>query len=78
MNSYLEFCNEQAEKLFQIIDAHEGLLKWRKTWNVQACFSLPKSVHGHYQGVNLWNLLMTQINQGLVSDTWLTFTCLSG
>jgi antirestriction protein ArdC len=73
MKSYIEFCNEQAGKLFQIIDTHEGLLKWRKTWNVQGCLGLPKSINGYYQGVNLWNLLHTQINRGLVSDTWLTF-----
>jgi antirestriction protein ArdC len=73
MKSYIEFCNEQAEKLFQIIETHEGLLKWRKTWNVEGHMGLPKSVNGYYQGVNLWGLLHTQINRGLVSDTWLTF-----
>jgi len=73
MKSYIEFCNEQAEKLFQIIDTHGGLLKWRKTWNVQGSLGLPKSRNGYYQGVNLWSLLFTQINRGLVSDTWWTF-----
>lgn len=73
MKTYNEFCNEQAEKLFQIIDTHEGLLNWRKTWSVQGSLGLPKSMHGYYQGVNLWNLLLAQINAGLVSDTWLTF-----
>lgn len=73
MKSYIEFCNEQAEKLFQIINTHEGLLKWRKSWNVEGCVGLPRSVHGYYQGINLWNLLHMQIDRGLVSDTWLTF-----
>jgi antirestriction protein ArdC len=73
MKNYTEFCNEQIEKLFQIIEQHDGLLKWRKTWQVNGCFSLPQSVHGHYRGINLWKLLLEQVNRGLVSDTWLTF-----
>jgi antirestriction protein ArdC len=73
MKNYTEFCNEQAEKLFQLIEQHDGLLQWRKTWQVNGCLSLPKSVHGYYRGINLWKLLLEQVNRGLVSDTWLTF-----
>lgn len=73
MKNYYEFCNEQAEKLFKIIEQHNGLLEWRKTWNVNGCVTLPKSIHGYYQGINLWKLLSHQIDSGLVSDKWLTF-----
>lgn len=73
MKNYTEFCNQQAEKLFHIIDTHDGLLEWKKTWDVQGSLCLPKSIHGHYQGVNLWSLLVAQIERGLVSESWLTF-----
>ncbi len=73
MKNYHEFCNEQAEELFKIIEQHNGLLKWRKNWNVNGCINLPKSIHGYYQGINLWKLLSHQIDGGLVSDKWLTF-----
>lgn len=49
------------------------MLKWQQKWNVQGSNGLPKSVNGYYQGVNLWSLLCTQIDRGLVSDTWLTY-----
>lgn len=73
MKSYIDFCNEQAEKLFQIIDKHDGLLQWRKTWHVPGCLGLPQSANGHYRGINLWNLLFEQATRGLASDTWLTY-----
>ena len=73
MNSYIEFCNQQAEKLFQIIDTHEGLLKWQKTWNINGNVSLPKGIGGFYRGINLWSLLAKQIEDGYRSSIWLTF-----
>lgn len=73
MKNYIEFCNEQAEKMFQIIDQHNGLLKWQKTWDVKGNISLPKSVNGFYRGSNLWKLLVEQITKRCGSDRWLTF-----
>src|SRR5438105_144001 len=73
MKNYIEFCNEQTEKLFQIIDQHGGLLKWKKSWQVKGCLGLPKSMNGFYRGLNLWKLLNEQITSGFGSDTWLTF-----
>lgn len=71
--NYTAFCNEQAQKLFQIINDHEGLLKWKKTWNVEGCLKLPRNINGFYQGVNLWSLLFSQVKDGFMSESWLTF-----
>lgn len=73
MKNYAEFCNEQADKLFAIIEQHEGLLQWQKTWNVKGNVGLPKGMGGFYQGVNLWSLLAEQIDVGFGSAIWLTF-----
>src|ERR1700733_11683499 len=73
MKSYNEFCKIQAEKLFQVIDQFGGLLQWRKSWHVEGCSSLPKSIHGYYRGTNFWTLMFEQMQKGLVSDKWLMF-----
>lgn len=73
MKNYFEFCNQQAVKLFQIIEQHDGLLKWKKTWSVTGCKNLPRSINGFYRGGNLWKLLVEQIMSGCESDKWLTY-----
>lgn len=73
MKNYAEFCKVQAEKLFEIVDQHEGLLQWKKTWNVKGNGGLPKGVGGFYRGINLWSLLMEQIDGGYGSSIWLTY-----
>lgn len=45
MKNYSEFCKEQAEKLLEIIDQHQGLMQWQKTWSVKANGGLPKGVN---------------------------------
>ena len=40
MKNYTEFCNEQAKIIFDIINNHENLLKWQKTWSVKNSLSL--------------------------------------
>tara|TARA_R110000868_G_scaffold411465_1_gene704410 strand:- start:815 stop:1684 length:870 start_codon:yes stop_codon:yes gene_type:complete len=73
MKSYNEFCKEQAERLFEIIETHQGLLQWQKSWQVKGNNSLPKGVGGFYQGINLWKLLTEQTTCGLGSSIWLTY-----
>lgn len=73
MNNYAEFCKEQADKLFAIIDQHQGLMQWQKTWSVKGNISLPKGVGGFYRGINLWTLLAEQIYLGYGSSIWLTY-----
>jgi len=73
MKNYSEFCKEQAEKLLEIIDQHQGLLQWQKTWSVKANGGLPKGVSGFYRGVNIWKLLVEQIGSGYGSAIWLTY-----
>lgn len=73
MKNYSEFCEQQGKKLFEIIDQHNGLLQWKRSWNVKANLGLPLSANGYYRGINLWKLLFEQTQRGLGSDTWLTF-----
>lgn len=73
MKNYSEFCKEQAEKLFAIIDQHDGLMEWRKTWKVDVSEGLPRGVGGVYQGMNIWALLNAQLKSGFHSSLWLTF-----
>jgi antirestriction protein ArdC len=73
MKSYIEFCKAQTDKLFTIIDQHQGLLQWQKTWNVKGNTGLPKGIGGFYRGVNLWSLLAEQIEVGYGSPIWLTY-----
>ena len=73
MKNYAEFCKEQADKLFGIIDQYQGLLQWQKTWQVDGNIGLPKGVGGFYRGINLWKLLLDQTSSGYGSSIWLTF-----
>lgn len=73
MKNYAEFCKEQADKLFEIVEQHQGLLQWQKSWHVKGNGSLPKGVGGFYRGVNLWKLLIEQTTGGYGSSIWLTF-----
>lgn len=73
MKNHTEFCKKQADKLFAIIDQHQGLLQWRKTWDVKGNAGLPKGVEGFYRGANLWSLLAEQIDAGHGASIWLTF-----
>lgn len=73
MKNYSEFCKEQAEKLFEIVDAHQGLMQWQKSWQVKGNSGLPKGVGGFYRGINLWKLFTEQTSSGFGSSIWLTF-----
>lgn len=74
MKNYAEFCKIQVEKLFEIIDEHQGLPQWRKTWSVKGNNGLPKGMGGFYRGINLWTLLAEQIESGHASSIWLTYS----
>ena len=74
MKNYTEFCNEQAKIIFDIINNHENLLKWQKTWSVKNSISLPQNVDKRfYSGLNIWHLLNAQISKGYTSNLWLTY-----
>jgi len=73
MKSYQEFCTINAKRLFEIIDQHGSLLKWRKEWDGQGASSLPCGSNGYYKGGNLFALLFAQMDNGFKSEQWLTF-----
>lgn len=73
MQPYTEFCEKIAAQLFNIIDSHDGLLKWKKEWNVIGSQKLPMSHNGYYRGSNLLYLWMLQNERGWLSNQWLTF-----
>lgn len=73
MKSYQEFCTINAQRLFEIINQHGSLLKWRKEWVGQGVANLPQGSNGYYKGGNLFALLFAQLDNGFKSDKWLTF-----
>lgn len=73
MSKYQDFCMKNASRLFEIIQEHGSLLKWRKEWTGQGATSLPLSSNGLYKGGNLFSLLFMQQKNGFKSNQWLTF-----
>ena len=73
MSKYQDFCMKNASRLFEIIQEHGSLLKWRKEWTGQGTTSLPLSSNGLYKGGNLFSLLYMQQKNGFKSNQWLTF-----
>lgn len=73
MKTYQDFCQTHVKTLFQLIDTHGSLLKWKKEWHVEGAKTLPHNKNGLYRGINLTRLLTAQIELGWTSPYWLTF-----
>ena len=73
MFKYQDFCAQNAARLFEIINEHGSLLKWRKEWTGQGAITLPEGSNGLYKGGNLFSLLYMQQKNGFKSNQWLTF-----
>ena len=73
MKTYKEFCDQNAERLFKIINEHGSLLKWKKEWRNDCSTMIPEGSNGWYKGGNIFNLFFCQIERGFKSNKWLTF-----
>ena len=73
MKNYNDFCDQNAERLFKIINEHGSLLKWKKEWKNDCSTMIPESANGFYKGGNIFNLFYSQIEKGFKSNKWLTF-----
>ena len=73
MSKYQDFCIKNASRLFEIIENHGSLLKWRKEWTGMGATALPLSHNGLYKGGNLFSQLFAQQQNGFKSNQWLTF-----
>ena len=73
MKTYKDFCDQNAERLFKIINEHGSLLKWKKEWRNDCSTMIPEGSNGWYKGCNIFNLFFCQIERGFKSNKWLTF-----
>ncbi|OGT09042.1 MAG: hypothetical protein A2X78_01985 [Gammaproteobacteria bacterium GWE2_37_16] len=78
MKTYLNFCTNLTEQIFNIIDEKGSLLKWQKNWDGEGTKGLPCGGSGFYHGANLLSLLCAQWKYGFKNNSWLILLQFSG